>query len=248
MKSDKPFQKFFICGFCLFVVGSLLSLAFTKSSEHNYIKYDRIFIVSFAPAAFAAAWAFFSKRKWSWIRFLVVTFLALLFCFVVIANIAESANRQSWPVPEIVIANQALPSWVAKKGPPVTDLKNNPIGSQFVFKNRDRKRILWIEAWNSQQSFQSVVEWQKELVENRARESGFEITDKKNYCDPANKKNATLILRSQKGDTTNNIVCKFWADELEHEQIILASVALGKNIEIISDEEIAEIISGVTIK
>ena len=108
--------------------------------------------------------------------------------------------------------------------------------------------MVWIEAWNSQDSFESNVESSKQLMGTRARKSGFEIKENKFFYDQTNKKIAKQNLRTQKGEVTNNIICKYWMEELNHEQIILNSIAKGQSIEIINDDEIAKIISSIVIQ
>ena len=248
MKSDKPFQKLLVCGIIFSVIGVSLCLIFVEPKNYSQIKFGRIFFVSFIPVTFAAVWTFFSKRKWSWFRFLVITLLALVFCFVVIANFSESFNQHSWPVPKIAFKHQPSASWVLETGKPIINKNGQPIGSQLLLQNKDRKRMVWIEAWNSQDSFESNVESSKQLMETRARKSGFEIKENKFFYDQTNKKIVKQNLRTQKGEVTNNIICKYWMEELNHEQIILNSIAKGQSIEIINDDEIAEIISSIVIQ
>jgi len=203
---------------------------------------------AFVPAILTAIWVFFSKKQWTWFRFIFVTILTLFLCLVVLACILELFEQTNWPAPKIAFSEQSPSAWVLKVGNPITDKNGKPIGSQVILKNKDGKRVLWIEAWNSQDSFASNAESSKKLIERRATQSGFKIKEDKFYFDEPKNKSASLILRTQKNDIMHNVVCRWWTQELEHEQIILCSAALGENVDISNDEEITDIISRTIIK
>jgi len=119
----------------------------------------------------------------------------------------------------------------------------------MVLKNKDTKRTIWIWEWNSQENFEYIANSKRQLLENKFRKAGFEISEDKFSFDQMNGSKIGLqILRAQNTALTLNITSRIWAEELKQEQIILHCVAIGENVETANDQEILSIISSVTIK
>jgi hypothetical protein len=245
MKTDKPFQKGFICGMVLFIVVFLLLFIFVKNQELYFIKYARILVVSFIPAMFAAVWCFFSKKSWAWARFAIVT---VIFCPIGLVLLIQCENflpQETPSLPAITFSPKISSAWIVETGHPITDMNGKPIGSQLLLKNEDHRRMIWIDACNSIDDFDSNVERWKILITSRSIQSGFHMLENKFTVDmKSGQKVATIHLRVQKDDLTREIICQGWMQK----RFFVTYEAEGQNIEIADDKDFADVISSIVIE
>jgi hypothetical protein len=141
MKSDKPFQKSFICGTILFVFIYLLNLLlFAKTQEFYFIQYYRIALVSILPAIIAGVWSFFSRKNWTWTRFVIVTIIFCPICIVLLGLCADYLPLETPSMPTITFSSKIPSSWTIEVDPPITDMAKKPIGHQLLLNNADQQR------------------------------------------------------------------------------------------------------------
>ncbi len=245
MKTDKPFQKGFICGAFLFIVIFFLLFVFIKTQEFYFVKYARIIFVSFLPAMFAAIWCFFSKKNWTWSRFAIVTTIFCPIGFILLLQCENFLPQETPALPIITFSAKISSSWIIETGRPITDMNGKPIGSQLLLKNEDHRRMIWINACNSFDDFDSNVERWKIMMTSRSIESGFHMQENKFTVDmKRGQKIATIHLRVQKDDLTREIICQGWMQK----RFFVTYEAEGQNIEMANDKDVADVISSVVIK
>jgi hypothetical protein len=245
MKSDKPFQKGFICGCALFAFILFLVLVLIRRQEVYFVKYFRVFIVSLAPTMLAAIWCFFSRKNWTWLRFIIVTMilcpLSLAF-FILLENFLPEERPG---LPTITFSPEISSSWSIERERPITDTAGKPVGSQMILKNMDRKRVIWVEACNSYDDFDDNVTRWRDLITRRATEADFRLREHTFALETKRGlKVATLHLRAQKDSLTRDIICEGWMQK----RFFITCEAMGENIEIAGNSEIANIISSVVVK
>jgi hypothetical protein len=78
MKTDKSFRKSFICAGSLFAAVILVLIA-TGATQISY-KIGFVFSTCIFPALITGVWGYFSKKSWSWARF-VATVIGFYFLF-----------------------------------------------------------------------------------------------------------------------------------------------------------------------
>ena len=187
---------------------------------------------------------FLKQKKWTWLRFIltVVIFyplfiLSLLFC-------SRFIPEKIFPLPKISFSPDLPSSWIIKPGPPITSLNKTSIGTQLLLNNNDNRRILWVEAINSNSRFDAIVVDWKVLNTTRSTGSGFQLVQSKmTRKTERGRKIAVLYLSVRKNDVTNNIICKAWIDK----RFFVTCEALEKNVDVSHDEEINGIFSSVVV-
>jgi hypothetical protein len=246
MKSDKPFHKSFICGMVLFVlIYFLCLLIYFKTQEFYFIQYYRIVFVAFLPAVFAGIWSFFSKKNWTWIRFGIVTIIFCPICIVILGLCADYLPLEGFALPTITFSSKIPSSWTIEVGSPITDMAKKPIGHQLLMNNADRRREIWVEASLSHDDFDTNVTFNKTLITQRIAASGFQIEKNKFTVNVENgRKVAFWHLLVKKNDITREILCYGWIQK----QFFVSCEAMGQNVEITNDKEIADIISSIVVK
>lgn len=77
MKADRPFLKSFACGGVLFL--ALVAWLIAKGADNISYRIGYTMSTCLFPAIITGTWGWFSKKEWSWGRF-IATFL--LMCIV----------------------------------------------------------------------------------------------------------------------------------------------------------------------
>jgi hypothetical protein len=95
MRADKPFRKSFVCGGILFaLLVSFVAVTDAKGLRNAVVIF---FGITLLIALATGTWGFFSKKAWSWGRFvatIVGFFLAYAFGFaIIIAIVAAMTER-----------------------------------------------------------------------------------------------------------------------------------------------------------
>ena len=245
MKSDKPFQKGLICGSTLCVITFLFLLALFRTQEFYFVKYVRVFIACFLPTTLAAIWGFCSKKNWTWARFIIITIIFYPICLILLMCCKDFLPEETPALPAISFSPEISSSWIIEIGHPITNVAGKPIGSQLLLKNVDRRREIWVEACNSYNDFDTnVAEW-RGLMTTRFVQSGFHLQEHTFSLDTkGGRKVAVLHFRGHKDDLTRGVICKGWMQK----RFFVTCEAMGENVEIANDNEIADIISRMVVK
>ena len=90
MKTDKPFSKSFACGGAMFVF--ILVLVMAMGGLMSAYRFGFIMASCLFPALITGTWAFFSKKRWPWGRF-VGTFI-VVYLVLALLNAQGRAQRQ----------------------------------------------------------------------------------------------------------------------------------------------------------
>jgi hypothetical protein len=95
MKTDKPYRKSFACGGVLYIlVLCILLFGGAKLSAHQigYL-FSEICVL---PALTTGIWGWFSKKNWTWLRF-VVTFITFVIAFIMLSVMGQLSNYAQHP-------------------------------------------------------------------------------------------------------------------------------------------------------
>jgi hypothetical protein len=124
-------------------------------------------------------------------------------------------------------------------------MAKKPIGHQLLMNNADQQREIWVEASLSHDDFDANVTFNKTLITQRIAASGFQIEKNKFTVNVENgRKAASWYLLVRKNDITREILSYGWMQK----QFFVSCEAMGQNVEITNDKEIANIISSVVVK
>ena len=241
MKSDKPILKALICGSAL----SVVLFALIPRPEIYFVRYSTIFIVSFTPAIFAAVCAFFSKRPWKWKRFLIVTIIFFVAGIVPLALISHFLPQRKQPLPTITFSPEVSSSWTMVPENSIVDTAKEPMGSQLLLINKDHKRRIWVAAQNSPEDFDVDIDNWKSLIIGEQITARCAIRKNEFAEEVKNgQKIARLYLAVQKNNTNYYIISQAWI----HQRFFIMCEAMGDNVEVSNDQEIAGVISRVVVK
>jgi hypothetical protein len=164
MKSDKPFRKSFLCAGALYVVKAVLLIAI--AGFQNIAHWLGFTLPSCVLAALiTGTWGYFSKKSWSWLRF-IVTILILHFILGYLAGAgSRSARENSGPVEiERSTFSVSLPKgWREDQ----TDKDFNGTSTAFFEKSADCFFSVVVQPKSPEVSATTLLEIQKGEMEKK---------------------------------------------------------------------------------
>lgn len=245
MKSDRPILKGLVSGGMLFAAACLFALAVTSHHEHYYLKYFRIFLVSFVPAIFASIWAFISRKTWTWVRFLIVTIILFVPCLILIILLANYLPDPPLPLPVITFSPAIPSSWTVEPEPPISDMAKTPFGRQMGLLNKDHKRWIWVAAQNTSEDFDAAVAEWRDMMMGKAIDGRFQIREHEFTVDTVNgRKTAQLYMSGRKDSSHFETVDEAWMQD----QFFVMCESMGRDVHVTNDQEIAHIFSSIAVK
>ena len=260
MRTDKPFQKSFICGGVIFVA-ILIALILTKVPNLSY-RGGYVLGECFFPALITGVWSFFSKKSWNWGRFAAtVIVLFLVFGFLGAQNKKQPSQMPVTPLsttPSAISTTQAAisfssqlpPSWLIKKDAPLADNNGTLVGHMVILQNDDKKRIVIIQTAilskdEASRDFKSAADDWKRGVLDSSRDNFHGTLQEQEFTlnTVGGREVAQLRFQNIKPNVTFNCFGQSWMQG----QILVSFEAIGQAVEVKDDKEIADIISSVVV-